>query len=203
MFGGEDEPAVMRRRSVRATLWPVRRVIVGVMGVIALLPACAATHHPSPPGPVVPMSGTMPAVTGQTLTGGTLAPGDYRGKVVVLNFWNYDCPPCRQEQPALEAAWRRLAGKNVQFIGLMYVQTWPHDAAAARAYLHTFGVTYPTMIDTGGKISDKLPMYAIPTTFIIDPTGHLRYRISGVVRPGELDAPIGKMLAAARSASPA
>jgi hypothetical protein len=91
----------------------------------------------------------------------------------------------------------------VQFIGLMYVQTWPDDATAARAYLRRFGVTYPALVDSGSKISDQLPMFAIPTTFIVDANGNVRYRVSGVVRPGELDGAIEKLLSATSSPSSA
>ena len=66
-------------------------------------------------------SGPMPAISGATLEGTSFGQADYAGKVVVVNFWNYDCPPCRQEQPVLQADWTALKSKGVSFVGVMFV----------------------------------------------------------------------------------
>ena len=132
----------------------------------------------------------MPAISGTTLSGGSFGPTDYAGKVVVVNFWNYDCPPCRQEQPILEADWVALRSRGVAFVGVMFVggvPPWPDDREAARAYLERFGVTYPAIVDEGSSISRSLGIQGIPTTVVADRTGRLRFRILGMVRTGQLE----------------
>ena len=141
-------------------------------------------------------SGPMPAISGATLEGTSFGQADYAGKVVVVNFWNYDCPPCRQEQPILEADWTALLTRGVSFVGVMYVggiPAWPDDRAAARAYLRQLRVTYPTIVDQNSSIARGFGIQGIPTTVIADRTGQLRFRILGRVRPGQLRTLIGQL----------
>lgn len=138
----------------------------------------------------VRLSGPMPAISGTTLFGESFGPADYRGKLVVVNFWNYDCPPCREEQPVLQAEWKALRSKDVSFVGVMFVggvPSWPDDRRAARAYLRRFGVTYPAIVDENSTVAGALGIQGIPTTVIADRDGRLRFRILGRVRPGQLE----------------
>jgi thiol-disulfide isomerase/thioredoxin len=138
----------------------------------------------------VRLSGRMPTVSGTTLGGGSFGPGEYTGKVVVVNFWNYDCPPCRQEQLVLQRDWTALRSKGVSFVGIMFVggiPPWPDDHSAARAYLRSVGVTYPAIVDEGSSISTAFDIPGIPTTVIADRYGQLRFRILGQVRPGQIE----------------
>jgi len=130
----------------------------------------------------------MPAISGTTLLGKTFRPADYSGKVVVVNFWNQDCPPCREEQPVLQAASEKLSGRGVIVIGLVYVGgNWPNDISAARAFLAGNGATYPNLMDADSKFSRAFGIAGIPTTVVADRNGQLRFQILGKVRPGQLE----------------
>jgi len=61
----------------------------------------------------VKTSGPMPSISGTTLLGNAFGPPDYAGKIVVVNFWNQDCPPCREEQPVLQADYQKLSDRGV------------------------------------------------------------------------------------------
>lgn len=138
----------------------------------------------------------MPAISGTTLFGKPFGPPDYQGKFVVVNFWNYDCPPCRQEQPVLQADWTALRNKGVSMVGVMFVggvPPWPNDHGDAREYLERFGVTYPAIVDESSSIARSFGIQGIPTTVIADRSGHLRFRILGMVRPGQLEELIGEV----------
>jgi thiol-disulfide isomerase/thioredoxin len=148
--------------------------------------ACASTEVPK----FVGASGPAPAVSGHALLGGSVTPADYRGKILVVNFWNYDCAPCHLEQPVLQADWERLGPRGVFMIGLMYIggsPPFPGNQDDARSYLRRFGVTYPTIVDTGSVLSRAFRIPGIPSTVIVDKAGRMRFRLYGRVRPGELD----------------
>jgi cytochrome c biogenesis protein CcmG, thiol:disulfide interchange protein DsbE len=138
----------------------------------------------------------MPPVSGTTLLGESFGSADYTGKIVVVNFWNYDCPPCRQEQPVLQADWASLRSKGVSFVGVMFVggvPAWPGDQAAARAYLQQFGVTYPVLVDDHSSIARSFAIQGIPTTVVADGNGRLRFRVLGRVRSGQLEQLINEL----------
>jgi thiol-disulfide isomerase/thioredoxin len=138
----------------------------------------------------VEVSGPAPKVSGRTLTGRSLSAGNYAGKMLVVNFWNPFCAPCRREQPLLQRSWERLRGRGVQMIGLMFVggfPPWPDDSAAAQRYLRRFGVTYPVLRDADSRLADGFGIAGIPTTVVVDRRGMMRFRVLGELKPGALD----------------
>jgi peroxiredoxin len=138
----------------------------------------------------VRVSGPAPAIAGSTLTGSTISASSQVGKVVVVNFWNWDCPPCQREQPLLEAAWQRFRAHGVQFVGLMFVggsPAWPNDPGEARAYLARYRVTYPALVDEDSSLARAFGVPGIPTTVVVDRRGQLRFRVIGQLHPGRLE----------------
>jgi thiol-disulfide isomerase/thioredoxin len=130
----------------------------------------------------------MPSITGTTLDGRAFGPADYAGKIVVVNFWNQDCPPCREEQPVLQAVFSSLADRGVIVMGLLYVGgNWPNDPTAAREFLAGNGVTYPNLLDPESRLARGFRIAGIPTTVVADRDGQLRFQILGRVRSGQLE----------------
>ena len=134
-----------------------------------------------------------PAVSGTTLGGQRLTLRTDRGDVVVLNFWGSWCPPCRDEAPALAALARKFGKAPVRFLGVD-IRDSP---AAARAFLRTFGISYPILSDPGSQIALRfrgtLPPASIPSTLLIDRTGHVAARVLGTVSYRSLQALISKI----------
>src|SRR6266571_3259430 len=97
----------------------VRARAFGITVAIGLIGA-ACSSGPATSLFFVRLSGPMPDISGQTLEGGSFGPADYTGRIVVVNFWNQDCPPCREEQPVLQADHLRLAARGVVVIGVVY-----------------------------------------------------------------------------------
>lgn len=123
--------------------------------------------------------------------GGQLALEDLRGKAVFLNFWASWCPPCRAEARDLEAAWRRMKGKDLVFIGVA-LQDTDRDS---RAFLEEFDITYPNGKDESGKIAVDYGTWGIPESFFIDPQGRITYKHVGGIRA---DLVIAKLEEAAK-----
>lgn len=97
---------------------------------------------------------------------------DFKGKIVVLNFWASWCKPCEQEAAELQQAWEFYEPRgDVVFLGADYVDTEPE----ARAYLKKFGITFYNGPDMGTKISQMFRMSGVPETYFIDREGVLQY----------------------------
>jgi thiol-disulfide isomerase/thioredoxin len=114
-----------------------------------------------------------------------------KDRVAVVNVWASWCSPCRAEAPTLVA----LANKytDVAFIGILTRD----NPANAEAFERRFKIPYPTVIDDSILIGFKgsLPANAIPTTVILDKTGRVAARISGVVTVASLSKLIEKVSA--------
>jgi thiol-disulfide isomerase/thioredoxin len=122
-----------------------------------------------------------PAVTATTLDGQRFTLASQRGVVLVLNFWGSWCAPCRQEAPSLAALARHFAAEPVRFVGVDVRDT----PAAARAFMRTFGVGYPSLNDPGSQVAlafrGTLPPAGIPSTLVVDRAGRLAARVVGQV----------------------
>ena len=149
-----------------------RRALALGLGFVVLLSACGS----KPNVRFVPIAGPMPVIAGDTLSGGSISPADYRGKVVMINFWASWCAPCRREQAGLEALWQKLSpiGK-VAFIGVNYKD----DGSAARAYLREYGVSYPSVSDPDGSLGERFNVPFLPATILVNADGQLHYRLVG------------------------
>lgn len=107
---------------------------------------------------------------------GELRLSDVRGKAVVMNFWASWCGPCRAEARDLEATYQRYKAKDLVFLGVDIDQdTWED----AMAFVKEFGITYPMVRDTTGKITERYQIANLPTTYFIDRRGVIRDKYIG------------------------
>lgn len=96
---------------------------------------------------------------------------DYRGKVVVLNFWASWCGPCRDETPVLQAFSESAAAEGVVVVGVNQQE----QEATARGFADEFGVQYPVLLDSAGSVSEGYRVgRGLPVTFVVDRTGVVR-----------------------------
>jgi len=103
-----------------------------------------------------------------TFSGETHQLSDFRGSVVVVNFWASWCESCKPEAKDLEDAYQYYRARgDVIFLGVDYVDIEPE----ALAYLEEFGITYPNGPDLRTEISQAYRVRGVPETFIIDQNG--------------------------------
>jgi len=147
----------------------VRLATRSVAALLCALPALAGI----PTGPA-------PAFSLPSRDGNTVALAQYKGQVVMLNFWASWCGPCRQEMPLLNDIYKKYNKMGFTLIG---VNVEP-DRKSAEAWLKETPVTFPVLFDTQSKVSQLYSVPGMPTTVFIDRKGNVRLLHQGF-RPGD------------------
>jgi peroxiredoxin len=144
--------------------------------VLAVLPACQQeqTSEAKPTG--VGEYTVAPDFTLPDLNGTKVTLSDYRGKVVLLNFWATWCPPCRLEMPTMEEAYRKYKDQGFAVVAVS-VDTGP--TSAIQDFLHEFGLTFQILLDPQMETLKSFDSFSLPTTIVIDRQGFIRARELG------------------------
>src|ERR1051325_1122651 len=143
------------------------------------------------PAVVSGQSNEAPAVALKDLRGRTVRIGDYRGKVVLLNFWATWCPPCRAEMPALVRLQQQYRRQGLQVIG---ITSPPTELRAVRRFIRSIGVNYPVLL---GAVETKAMFdtgETLPLTVVIDREGKIRDKIEGILLPKEFEEKVKPLL---------
>lgn len=131
---------------------------------------------------------SIPLVDGKTLAITAL-----RGKVVVLNFWSPDCPPCIRELPDLERLYQTYRMQGLVVVGIATPGSSRSKSLASAAMAH---VTYPLAVDQSGTLTRAVGgIMVTPTQVIIDREGRVIDKYQGVVSEQE---PMDEILRALR-----
>jgi cytochrome c biogenesis protein CcmG, thiol:disulfide interchange protein DsbE len=123
---------------------------------------------------------------------------DYRGQVVVLNFWASWCEPCRAEAPILQKTQAKLIAAHA---GTVLGATYNDAAADSTAFEREFKVSYPSLRDVGTDLADEYGTRALPETFVLDREGKVVAISRGQVTQKFLDNAIDQARAKAASSS--
>lgn len=125
---------------------------------------------------------------------------DYRGKVVLVNFWASWCPPCIYEMPGLVRLQEKLADRPFEIlavnVGEKKYKVWK--------FLKLIDFDLPVLLDVSSEAFEAWGVLTMPTTFLVDAAGRIRYRVSG--DPGwdtpDTMAVVEKLLAEAEQGPP-
>ena len=171
-------------------------IIGGVATILIILVFIVLSGNDQDGQWVISLSGTIqpdqPEEVDITLLDGeTINLADYRGQVVVLNFWATWCPPCRAEMPELDIYYREH-----QADGLVMLAINSGEApAAARTFFDDFGFVIPVGLDHDGSISDQFGVTGLPVTVVLNTDGTVHYRHTGLITRDVLDTNITPLLA--------
>ncbi len=126
--------------------------------------------------------GPAPDFTLTLFSGETIRLADFRGNVVVVNFWASWCPPCRREASRLEAVYQRYRPRGVVFVGID-VQD---EDADAQAFIKQYGISYPNGPDRSSRIDTDYSVTGLPTTVVINPDGQIHRVWQGEIQEEQL-----------------
>jgi peroxiredoxin len=113
---------------------------------------------------------------------GELSLSGLAGKVVLLDFWASWCAPCQTSMPQLEALRKEFAAERFELVGVNV----DRDAGAARKLIDKHGIGYPNASDPGGGLPARFGLETMPTAYLIDGEGVIRYVHRGF-RDGDID----------------
>jgi peroxiredoxin len=115
-------------------------------------------------------------------TGENLRLSEYRGDVVMINFWATWCGPCRQEMPLLDELYSRYQRVGFNLLGVNI----DDDSNRAMNMIEELGVNFPVLFDARKEVSKLYEVEAMPVTVIVDRKGTVRYIHHGY-KPGYED----------------
>ena len=143
----------------------------------ALLAALVAVAWPadatdgSPPAPEFKLANR---------SGGELSLSGLKGQVVMINFWASWCGPCRKEFPALDQIYSKYKPMGFQMVAINVES----EKADAERFLGQTPVSFPILFDPDNKVSGNYGVSAMPTTFLVDRQGRLRWQ-HRAYKPGD------------------
>lgn len=118
-----------------------------------------------------------PSFTLKDLDGKTHRLSDYKGKVLLLNFWATWCPPCRREMPSMERLYLKLKAEPFQILAADQVESF--DLVFAFTGAIEPAPTFPILLDQKGAASAQWKIQGLPSSFIVDKQGRIAYRAIG------------------------
>jgi thiol-disulfide isomerase/thioredoxin len=133
----------------------------------------------------------LPHFEMKAINGRTVRLGDYKGKVILLNFWATWCAPCRAEMPDLIKLQKEYQAKGLQVVGVTYPD---YTRAGVRAIAKRLRLNYPILLGTR-ELADQYGVgEVLPTTLVIDREGKIRARILGILEPDEFEQSVKPLL---------
>ncbi|MDT8419678.1 MAG: TlpA disulfide reductase family protein [Desulfuromonadales bacterium] len=117
-----------------------------------------------------------PDFTLEDLQGNNVSLSDFKGKIVMVNFWATWCPPCIEEMPSMEQLSRRFAGED--FV-LLAVNVEENSRAVVENFLKKTPYTFPVLLDQDARVQQLYGAYRFPETVIINRQGEIVTRVVG------------------------
>ena len=129
-------------------------------------------------------AGGLDGLPFHTLDGAPISPADWKGKVVVLNYWATWCIPCRAEIPAFNKMHEELASKGVEIVG---ISVDDEGAPIVKKFIKDNPIQYTLGVSTGMGSLDEFPV-----TIVMDRNGNTVQRFNGQAKPEDIRAAITK-----------
>jgi peroxiredoxin len=99
----------------------------------------------------------------------------YRGKIVLVNFWATWCKPCTTEMPAMQTTYDKLRDKEFVVLAINELE----DEAKVREHIKQYGHTFPVLMDRDNKVANQFGVFGLPVSVFIDEKGVVQEYIKG------------------------
>jgi thiol-disulfide isomerase/thioredoxin len=149
--------------------------------LLALLLAWATTAHAAASATgkfLAPPAADVPPLELRDMAGKLHRLSDYRGKVVLVNFWATWCEPCRDEMPSMRTLKQRMDGVRKDAFIVLAVN-YAENEIAIDAFLQQQALDFPVLLDPFSKVWRAWKPGLLPASFLIGRDGKLRYRVLG------------------------
>jgi peroxiredoxin len=149
------------------------------------------TGDKAPPGP---SAKSAPSFTLQDLKGNQISLSDFKGKVVVLDFWATWCPPCVKEIPHFIELYKQYKDQGFAMVGISVDR---EGISVVKSFTRKYQINYPILMTDGQVQKAYGGIPSIPTTFVIDSAGNIRRKYVGYRDKAVFEADIKALLAEA------
>ena len=164
-------------------------LIIFVVAALFVIGWIALRRHSSSSQPAAGLR-PAPDFSLTDISGGALRLSDYRGKVVILDFWATWCEPCKLEIPHLVELQNKYAAQGLQVVGVSMDDSEP----PVRQFQQQFKMNYPVAVGTD-KLADQYGgVLGLPITFVIDRQGRIVSRHIGATNPSVFEEEIQNLL---------
>lgn len=119
----------------------------------------------------------------EALDGTEVSLGDYRGSVVLINFWATWCPPCRAEIPDIEQAYQTRQDDGFVVLGISVEQS----RASVAPFVEAVGMTYPVLLDEMSQVYKMYRVPGLPMSILLDRDGVIQVRHIGLMTGAQLE----------------
>lgn len=137
------------------------------------------------------LSSASPNFDAPGLTGQNVRLDDYRGQVVMLNFWATWCPPCRAEMPTIQAAYTDRQNEGFTVLAINNGET----PAQIQPFVQAFGLQFPVVLDENSELARIYGVRSFPTSIFIDAQGEIYAKHTGLVTDTDLQRYIDEGMA--------
>lgn len=127
----------------------------------------------------------------RTLDGVTVTDSTLRGHVALVNYWATWCGPCRVEMPGFQRIYEKYRARGFTVLG---VSTDAGGPSVVRPYLAEHGITYPVAMAPGGPVGGFSAATVLPTSYLVDRNGRIRYEVQGIFAPVALEQAVRHLL---------
>ncbi|CBK40401.1 Thiol-disulfide oxidoreductase [Nitrospira defluvii] len=158
------------RKSTNVTQGLTRKLVVTVL-LLSTLVGSALAMGSRPPAAGMPASGF--SLT--DLHGKTHSLEQYRGKIVLVNFWATWCKPCTSEMPAMQTVYEQLRDKDFVVLAVNELE----DEAKVREHIQQYQHTFPVLLDRENQVANQYGVFGLPVSVFIDQQGVVQEYIKG------------------------
>jgi thiol-disulfide isomerase/thioredoxin len=158
----------------------MKSAVLAAALALALAPVADLRAEPVPPVPA-------PAWKLKDVEGNPVTSDQFKGKVVVLDFWATWCPPCKAEIPGYIELQKKYAAEGLVFVGVSVDEDGPE---VVKKFIKEHGINYPVVMFSEGVVNAYGPIEGYPTTFIIDRDGKIRDKKLGARPTAEFEKEI-------------